>query len=143
MVTVVPTPRTDSTVISSLYFFMLGRPMPAPKPRFRTESAAVVQPACMACSMSGMPGPRSVRVMVMSSSPTSTRAVPPLAWMTMLISPSYIQTDTRRMTAGSSPSLRRDCFTAEDASPARLRSPPSTWYVMVMQSSMALSPSVR
>ena len=42
MVTVVPTPTVDWMSISSLYFFMLGRPMPAPKPRSRATSPAVV-----------------------------------------------------------------------------------------------------
>ena len=36
------TATVDWMSISSLYFFMLGRPMPAPKPRSRATSPAVV-----------------------------------------------------------------------------------------------------
>ena len=38
---VVPTSFSVSMFISSVYFFILGRPMPAPKPRARTLSGAV------------------------------------------------------------------------------------------------------
>ena len=53
--------------LSSEYFFMLGRPMPAPKPRLRILSGAVEYPACMAFSTSGIPGPVSARTRVISS----------------------------------------------------------------------------
>lgn len=39
--TVVPSPRAEVISISSVYFFMLGRPIPAPKPRERIWSGAV------------------------------------------------------------------------------------------------------
>ena len=57
---------------------------------------------------------------------TSTSAWPPLAWMTMLISPSYMQMDARRITSGGSPSFLRAIFILLEASPAPIRSPPST-----------------
>ena len=48
MVTVVPTPTWVSICMSSEQRFMLGRPIPAPKPRSRATSPAVEKPSSMA-----------------------------------------------------------------------------------------------
>ncbi len=42
--------------ISSVYLFIFGSPMPAPKPRARILSGAVEYPSCIARPMSAMPG---------------------------------------------------------------------------------------
>ena len=41
MVIFVPTPSSVSIFMSSVYFFIFGSPIPAPKPRFLTSSGAV------------------------------------------------------------------------------------------------------
>ena len=56
----------------------------------------------------------------------STSARPPSAWMTILISPSYMHTEALRMISGGSPSFFRVIFIWLEASPAWTRSPPST-----------------
>ena len=45
---VVPLPTKVSINISSVYFFILGSPIPAPKPRARTLSGAVEYPSFIA-----------------------------------------------------------------------------------------------
>ena len=45
----------------------------------------------------------------------------------MLISPSYMAMETRRMASGSYPSFFSLCFTSPEASPARVKSSPGTW----------------
>ena len=62
----------------------------------------------------------------MASIPTSTSTRPPSAWMTMLISPSYMQMEARRMASAGSPSFFNVIFILLEASPAWIRSPPST-----------------
>ena len=57
MVISVPTPTSDLMSNSSALRFMLGNPMPAPKPMLRTSLDAVDQPSVMAFFRSGMPGP--------------------------------------------------------------------------------------
>ena len=42
----------------------------------------------------------------MASMPTSTSTRPPSAWMTILISPSYMHTEALRMISGGSPSFQ-------------------------------------
>ena len=64
---VVPFPTSECMSKSSLYFFMLGRPIPAPKPSARMFWGAVDQPACMASSTLGMPGPWSVKTTLTAS----------------------------------------------------------------------------
>jgi len=120
IVTVVPCPRTVSISIVSEFFFMLGRPMPAPKPRFLASSEAVDQPACIALLTSLMPGPLSIRIIRILSGKISTLILPPSAWMTILISPSYMQMATLRMTAESTPAIRSFFLTSPEASPARV-----------------------
>ncbi len=60
MCTVVPCPTVVSILIWSEFFLMFGRPIPAPKPISLAMSGAVDQPACMARSPFGMPGPVSL-----------------------------------------------------------------------------------
>ena len=105
---------------------MLGRPIPAPKPRSRAISPAVEKPSSMAWSTSGIPGPESIMRMVMWSMAISTSARPPSAWITMLISPSYMQMAARRMVSWGRSSFLRAIFILLEASPAPIRSPPST-----------------
>ena len=62
----------------------------------------------------------------MPPSSTDTSATPPPAWMTMLISPSYIAIETRRTISGDSPSSLRFFFTSTDALPAEVKSLPFT-----------------
>ena len=78
----------------------LNGSIPAPKPSERMLSGAVDHPSCMAFSTSAMPGPWSVSTMTTLSGSTSTLASPPPAWITMLISPSYMAMETRRMADG-------------------------------------------
>ena len=59
ILSVVPTPASDSIEKVSEFFLMLGRPMPAPNPSSRISAVAVEYPSRIASSMSGMPGPRS------------------------------------------------------------------------------------
>ena len=84
----VPTPTVDWMSNSSALRFMLGRPMPAPKPMLRTDSGAVDHPSRMARSRSGMPGPRSRIRSVTPSSSTEKSIVPPREWMTRFSSTS-------------------------------------------------------
>ena len=61
----------------------------------------------------------------MASSDMVTVMVPPSAWITILISPSYMAIAVFRIAALSTPSIFRRFFTALLASPARVKSLPS------------------
>ena len=79
MVMVVPSPTTDWISNLSEHFTILGKPIPAPKPIWRTWSGAVDQPSCNAFSISGMPGPLSVTVITVASEKASAATLPPPA----------------------------------------------------------------
>ena len=53
----VPFPSSVSIFNSSEYFFIFGKPIPAPNPSERTLSGAVDQPSFIARLISGIPGP--------------------------------------------------------------------------------------
>ena len=84
----VPSPNLDSIRKRSAHRLMFGRPMPAPKPRARTNSLAVEYPGVMARPMSGMPGPQSAASAENVRSETSNVMRPPMEWMMMLVSAS-------------------------------------------------------
>ena len=53
-------PTIESIFILSAHFLIFGRPIPAPKPNSCTLGGAVEKPGCIACSVSGIPGPESI-----------------------------------------------------------------------------------
>ena len=57
ILTVVPIPRVLITTNESEFFFMLGKPIPAPNPISLTFGEAVEKPSSIARSMSTIPGP--------------------------------------------------------------------------------------
>ena len=74
--TFVPSFTLDSMVSLSQFFCIFGRPIPAPNPISRTSGEAVEYPSCMARSMSGIPGPRSLMTTVMTVGSIDTCMVP-------------------------------------------------------------------
>jgi len=107
LITVVPW-GLEVMLNSSETDLMFGSPMPAPNPSERIHSLAVDQPACMALSMSGMPGPASWPVMVIESGVNSAMISPPSEWTTMFISISYEAIAARRIVFGKAlPCLSR------------------------------------
>src|SRR5690554_3243311 len=125
---VVPSPGTEERCISSVLRFMLGNPMPAPNPIWRTVSDAVEKPSCMARPISSMPGPSSSSTILILLASSSTCITPLYACATTFTSASYTATAILRTTWGSILSCLRIFFTSELACPAELKSPPIISY---------------
>jgi hypothetical protein len=67
---------------------MFVSPIPAPNPSDCAFSDAVENPGTSACSMSAIPGPRSVAATDTHASAAQTDSSPEIAWITMFISAS-------------------------------------------------------